>query len=147
MIDKMTAPRLNQVSTVVDDVEATAAYLTDSLGIGPWRIFENRNAVMVFGKPTTARRKVATTMVGEGEVELVQAELGTPHYEFMRRRGKGLNHVRIAAVDDLDGTVAYLEKNGFKVVYSGIGTQGNFAYMESDQLKGFVLELAQARKS
>ena len=85
--------------------------------------------------------------MGGVDLELIQPlESGTPYHDFITARGEALQHVRFAPVPDLNKMVAYLEGKGFKTVYSGEYASGRFAYMESENAKGLILEFVQRSK-
>ncbi len=141
---KFVLPAVEQVALIVKDLEATAAYLSSSLGIGPFRISERHGATRVNGKPTLAKRKLGIANMGGVDLELIQAlEAGTPYYDFINSQGEVLQHIRFAPVDDLDQTVAYLEGKGFKTVYSGQHAGRRFTYLQSEKAKGLILEFVQ----
>ncbi|MBM2824646.1 MAG: methylmalonyl-CoA/ethylmalonyl-CoA epimerase [Dehalococcoidales bacterium] len=148
MESKFVLPKVEQVAVVVDDLEATAAYLSASLGIEPFRISERSGPVTVNGRPTRAQRKLGIARMGGIDLELIQPlETGTPYDDFIKSRGPGLQHIRFAPVADLKQTVAYLEAKGFKLAYGGEHAGSHFAYMESEKAKGFVLEFVQRAKA
>ena len=142
--EKFVLPKVEQIALIVKDLETTMAYLSSSLGIGPFRISERCGPTKVNGAPTLAKRKLGIAKMGGVDLELIQAlEPGTPYYDFIYSKGEVLQHIRFAPVDDLDQTVSYLERKGFKVVYSGEHTGRRFAYLESENAKGLILEFVQ----
>ena len=148
MENKFVLPKVEQVAIIVKDVELTAAYLSSTLGIGPFRISERSGETMVYGKRTLAKRRLGIAEMGGIDLELIQGlEAGTPYYDFINGRGEGLQHIRFAPVGDLNRTVGYLEEKGFKLVYGGEHAGGRFAYMESEMAKGFILEFVKRAKS
>jgi catechol 2,3-dioxygenase-like lactoylglutathione lyase family enzyme len=148
MENKFVLPKMEQVALIVKDLESTAAFLSSTLGIGPFNFSERSSPVTVGGKPSFAKRKLGIAKMGGIDLELIQPEeAGTPYYNFIFSKGEALQHVRFAPVDDLDKTVAYLEGKGFKTAYAGEFGGGRFAYMESDKAKGLVLEFTQRAKA
>jgi methylmalonyl-CoA/ethylmalonyl-CoA epimerase len=147
MEKKFVLPRVEQVAVICKDRDATAAFLAETLGIGPFVFSERNSPVTVNGKPSHARRRLAIAPMGGVDIELIQPmEPGTPYYNFVMARGEGMQHIRFAPVTDLKATVAYLEKLGYKTAYTGDFGGSSFAYMESDKAKGFVLEIVQRAK-
>lgn len=150
---KFVMPKFNQVALVVKDLESTAAFLSDSLGIGPFQICDRNMPRTIYGKTSMAKRRVGNAKMGEVDLELIQPmEEGTPYYNFMHSRGEGLQHISFVPVEDLKETVAHFEEKGFKVVYGGEHTGGDLAgtlvaYMESEKAKGFIIEFVQRPKS
>ena len=147
MESKFVLPKMEQVALIVKDVNATAAFLSETLVIGPFTFSERDSPVTVNGKPSHARRKLGIAKMGGIDLELIQPmEPGTPYYNFVMARGEALQHVRFAPVEDLDKTIAYLESKGFKTAYAGEFGGNRFAYMESDKAKGLVLEFVTRAK-
>lgn len=138
---------MEQVALIVKDLQVTAAFLSDTLGIGPFIFSERNSPVTVSGKPSFAKRKLGITKMGGIDLELIQPmEPGTPYYNFVFSKGEALQHVRFAPVEDLDKTIAYLEGKGFKTAYAGEFGGNRFAYMESDKAQGLVLEFVTRAK-
>ena len=148
MENKFVLPKMEQVALIVKDLQATAAFLSDTLGIGPFIFSERNSPVTVNGKPSFARRKLGIAKMGGVDLELIQPmEPGTPYYNFVFSKGEVLQHVRFAPVEDLDKTITYLEGKGFKTAYAGEFGGNRFAYMESDKAQGLVLEFVTRAKA
>ncbi len=66
MVDKnkFVLPEVEQIALIVKDLETTAAYLSSSLGIGPFRISERYGPTKVCGEPTLAKRKLGIVKMG-----------------------------------------------------------------------------------
>ena len=142
--NKFVLPEVEQIALIVKDLETTAAYLSSSLGIGPFRISERYGPTKVYGEPALAKRKLGIGKMRGLDLELIQAlEPGTSYYNFIYSKGEVLQHIRFAPVNDLDQTVTYLEEKEFKVVYSGEHAGRCFAYLESENAKGLILEFTQ----
>ncbi len=82
------------------------------------------------------------------EIELIQVLEGeTPHTEFLRERGEGLQHLRFS-VDNLDEMLAKLAKQGIEPVfqhsYPEVGI--SFAYLDTDKIGGVMFELIEIKK-
>ncbi len=148
MESKFVLPKMEQVALIVKNMEETAAFLSESLGMGPFQFSERSSPVTVGGKPSFAKRKLGIAKMGGIDLELIEPEEpGTPYYNFVAGKGEAIQHVRFAPVEDLDRTIAYLEGKGFKVAYAGAYGGGRFAYLESDKAKGLVLEFVQRAKA
>ncbi|MFH1639973.1 MAG: VOC family protein [Chloroflexota bacterium] len=148
MENKFVLPEVEQVALIVKDLEQTAAYLSASLGIGPFRISERSGPTEVNGNPTVAKRRLGIAKMGGIDLELIQGlEPDTPYFDFINSKGEALQHIRFAAVEDLDLWVAHLAEKGFKLVYGGEHSGSRFAYLESERAKGLILEFLQRAKS
>ncbi|NLE74818.1 MAG: hypothetical protein GX604_09360 [Actinobacteria bacterium] len=78
--------------------------------------------------------------IGGPDLEILQASEGLPYWDFVEIGGGGYHHVAFA-VSDLDRVVEELQKKGLSVLYAGKWEGGGWAYLESDELSGIVLEV------
>ena len=143
-------PPVFQVGIVVKDIDAASDYYCFVFGWGPFKVrdLEMKGAIYN-GKPVDCRFKVASARQPGVEIELIQPLEGdTPYADFLRERGEGLHHLGVK-VDDLDETLARLEKEGIHPVFHKYYPDINFgfAYLDSDRIGGVMLELIQKRKS
>ena len=111
---------ISHVGIVVSDAEKAAAFWERVFGIGPFSIdVYELNASTHFkykGEPAEARMKAAIADSGKVFVELVEVMEGeSPHTEFMREHGEGLQHVAFS-VRDIKQVVADLEPEGMKPI-------------------------------
>ncbi|MDD5082069.1 MAG: VOC family protein [Dehalococcoidales bacterium] len=143
---KLVLPRVAQIALIVKNMEKTASYLSSSLGIGPFQFSERVGPATVDGKPTQARRKLGIIELKDIQLELIEGpDKGTPYYDFIYARGEGWQHIRFEtfeSADDLDRWIDHLKGHGWKVKYAGEYGGGRFAYLESDQAKGCILEFS-----
>ncbi len=111
---------ISHVGIVVEDAEKAAAFWERVFGIGPFSIdVYELNASTHFkwkGEPAEARMKAAIAYSGKVFVELVEVMEGeSPHTDFMRAHGEGLQHVAFS-VRDIKQVVADLEPEGMKPI-------------------------------
>jgi catechol 2,3-dioxygenase-like lactoylglutathione lyase family enzyme len=140
---KVKCKGINQIAIVVEDLELVAENYWKILGIGPWAVF-NWEAPLVYdrkyyGKTVWAREKIALTQVGGVQLELVQPVDGPSIYgDWITERGEGIHHMNFL-VDDVDETVAILEKEGFPSLQGGkFGPRekrGAFNYLDIKPLR------------
>jgi len=129
---------------VVKDIDKAIEFYENTLGWGPFTVMEVPMDDFIFrGKTGDCRLKLAFANHGQLEMELIQVLEGeTPHSEFLREKGEGLHHVR-CCVDDVDGVLAELAKDGIEPVFykemEGMGKM--FAYLNTDKVGGVMLEL------
>lgn len=93
----MTRPSpaaLHHTCFVVHDLEAAARALSDSLGIGPWKVWTiepERSAVRGVEQPFSFR--VALAEIGGGTYELITPHTGKSVYdEHLEKFGSGFHH-------------------------------------------------------
>ena len=137
-------PPVEQIGIVVKDVDRAIEYYSSNFGWGPFRVREvNMNGFSYRGKLSNCRLKMALAKSGPIEIELIQVLEGeTPHTEFLREKGEGLQHLRFR-VDDLDSMLAELAKEGIHPIFQqrmpDLGAA--FAYVNSDKIGGVMFEL------
>ena len=144
-MDSEIFSQICQVGVIVKDLDKTVAALS-SLGIGPFeplpgKPFGNRK---IRGQPANYKMKIKHAQVGAVQLELLQPLEGeSVQKEFLEKRGEGIHHLGFFA-KDIDKKVAELKKKGIKVLSSASGKKkGGFAYLDTEALCGFVLELVE----
>jgi methylmalonyl-CoA/ethylmalonyl-CoA epimerase len=136
-------PPVEQVGIVVGDVDRAVGFFSSAFGWGPFQISEVEMKGFTYGDRTgDCRLKMAFARSGDIEIELIQVLEGeTPHSDFLRRHGEGMQHLRFR-VDDCDGMTAALAKEGVDPLWSqefpGVAA---FAYMKTDKTSGLMVEL------
>jgi methylmalonyl-CoA/ethylmalonyl-CoA epimerase len=135
-----------QISIVVRDMDATLKRFVDGYGIGPWEIYEFNPGTMTEmlgrgGEETEFRFKIAVTMVGSVQWELVQPlEDEGVFAEFLREHGEGLHHVAVGG-KPYGETLAALEANGRQLLQGGVYNRVRFAYLTTNDDLGVVTEI------
>jgi catechol 2,3-dioxygenase-like lactoylglutathione lyase family enzyme len=120
---RVKCTNINQVAVVVEDLESVAESYQSILNIGPWTILD-WEAPRVYdrtyhGKPAWAREKIAITLVGDVQLELVQPVDGDSIYrDWLDEHGEGLHHINFL-VDDVDEVAETLAGEGFPSIQSG----------------------------
>ena len=122
--------KISHVGIVVEDAVKAAAFWERVFGVGPFSIdtyeLDESTHFRFKGKPARARMKAAIAYSGDVFIELVEVLEGeSPHTEFMREHGEGLQHVAFS-VRDIDQVVAELEPEGMKPIldYRFVTEQG-----------------------
>jgi len=143
--EKPPFSRSYQVGVVVRNMDKAIKFY-ESLGIGPF--VEGPSAIAldrkVYGKPADVKVKGAITQMGRIEFELFEPIEGESiQKEFLDTKGEGVVHIG-SYVDDIDREVAKLAEKGFKVISSGgVPDGGKFAYIDTREVGGVILELFQ----
>jgi hypothetical protein len=142
--------KIFQVGFAVDNLEEAMSRWTELYKIGPWRVsvlssetipdlIRNKGAVT----PDVSYR-MATTMVGNLQFELMEANETTPIYsDFLRDRGVGIHHIKERIPEDQ--MPVELERYAgldIPVLYGGHFRNASFYYMDTtDALGGALIEL------
>jgi len=111
---------ISHIGIAVEDCEKAAAFWERVFGVGPFSIdVYELNAETHFkfkGKPAEARMKAAIAYSGKVFIELVEVMEGeSPHTEFLRAHGEGLQHVAFS-VKDIERVVADLAAEGLEPI-------------------------------
>ncbi|HEX7625616.1 MAG TPA: VOC family protein [Gaiellaceae bacterium] len=136
---------LHHTCFVVHDVDKTAAALEQSLGIGPWLIFDvEPHATTVRGQDVPFTFRVAIAAIGDSNYELLAPLTGESLYvEHLATKGEGFHHTCIAysSAEALQAAKAELLGQGRDLIQGGrVGERGEFCYFEIAEL-GSILEL------
>ena len=142
-------PPVEQIGIVVRDAEQAVQFFSSAFGWGPFKIRESEmKGVTYDGRTGDCRLKMAFARSGGVEIELIQVLEGeTPHSDFIRRHGEGLQHLRFR-VDDCDGILKALAREGVEPLWSQIFPGiAAFAYMKDDKTSGLMVELFEMKES
>lgn len=136
--------KLTQVAVVVRDMDKAIEYYSSVFGLGPFRKMEvPLTHAEVRGQPCRLTLKLAFARLGEVQLELIQAEPGENIYwEFLQKHGEGLHHLGFD-VENLEAELARFKEKGIAVLQSGRTDGVSFAYLDSTQHGGTILELIQ----
>ena len=142
--------RAYQIGVVVKDLDRAQAFY-ERLGIGPFEEGPSAHTVerRIYGKPAPdAAVKGVIAQMGDFEFELLQPVSGeTIQGEFLQTRGEGVVHI-CAYTDDIDADIEELTGLGYEVISWGhLEDGGKFAYFDTRELGGIVLELFQTGDS
>jgi len=137
-----------QLGFVVPDLEHGMRHWLDKVGIGPFFVLEHvKFAQVVYkGKPSGIDMSVAIAQWGEVQVELIQQFNDAPsiYSEFTGREKGGLQHVGVMTNSVADDLVR-LKTLGIEAVQQGhTGTGIRFAYLDTDDHPGAMIELIEA---
>lgn len=142
-------PPVEQVGIVVRDVDQAVGFFSSAFGWGPFKIRESEMKGFEYdGRTGDCRLKMAFARSGNVEIELIQVLEGeTPHSDFLRRHGEGMQHLRFR-VDDCEGMLSALAGEGVEPLWSqkfpGVA---EFAYLKTDKISGLMVELFEMKES
>ncbi|MDO8124328.1 MAG: VOC family protein [Candidatus Hermodarchaeota archaeon] len=141
---------INQLGYVVKNAAETAEKYQSLFGANPAVVFESEvtNAREgLDGKAIPSYRvRFALVTLGELQLEFIQVLEGAPrlYTDFLDRCGEGLHHVGIN-VPDLHAAVDATLVTGFTVLWSGQIFSVPFAYLDTQDQLGTILELIEVR--
>jgi hypothetical protein len=137
-----------QLGFVVNDLDHAMRHWLDKVGIGPFFVLEHVKFAQVLhrGQPTDIDMSVALAQWGAVQVELIQQYNDAPsiYTEFAGRKQGGLQHLGVMT-DSVADDLARLKKRGIEPVQQGhTGTGIRFAYVDTDDHPGGMIELIEA---
>ncbi len=135
-----------QIALVVRDLEATMRTYVQEYGIGPWEIYEfNPDTVAEMvkdGKPAECAFRLAVTMVGSVQWELIQPLDDKSIYaEHLATKGEGLHHVAVGTATSYSDSLAEARAKGRRVLQGGHYEGVTFAYLSTDEDLGVITEI------
>ena len=111
VLEAFRLPPLMQVGYGVRDARATAAFYTDTFGLGPFDFQEAQldGDYVYEGAPSSCRLFIATCQSADVQLEFIEVLEGRhPCGTFVERFGEGINHLAFE-VEDLDAVQAHLQ--------------------------------------
>lgn len=140
-----------QIGIVVRDLEATMRKYVDDYGIGPWDIYEfgagNASDLHEHGKPVERAWRLAATMVGQVQWELIQPlDDQSVYARFLAEKGEGVHHIAVAT-PSFDEAVAAQSEKGSDLVLSGEFSGIRVAYLATDRELGVITEISSGTPS
>lgn len=134
--------KIIQIGMCVKDLDKTMKYYTDTLGLGPWYIFDMDSPDAYYngkyGEQRGQHTLLAVCEMGPVVLELISVVSGySVHRDFLEEHGEGVDHIAVPC-DDIPAAVKEMEAKGFKFIE---GNGKTFAYLDMDQVGGIKLEL------
>ena len=144
---------INQVATVVSNLEDAVKKVSKTLALGPWEIITfgppRHFDTQVRGKPVFYSHKLAIAYMGPVQFEIIEPLEGPSIYKEFLKEGKDgmLHHVAryYQSWNDINQEIARFEKQGIKVIQTGrFGTKekyGQYFYFDTIPKIGFTYEI------
>lgn len=134
-----------QIGIVVRDLEATMQRYVDEYGIGPWEVHEfaagNAEDLHEHGRPVERSWRLATTMVGQVQWELIEPRDDESDYaRFLAEKGEGVHHVAVAPTS-YDRALAEEANRGRAPVLTGTFSGFRVAYLPTERDLGVIVEI------
>ena len=143
-----TPMKITQIAVVVRDIEAALRTYTQTLGWGPWSVFDYKPPLLhdtrVKGEPVEYRMIGAEASVDGLGFELIQPVSGPSIYqEFLDAHGEGVQHIACMkhSFSDSELMRRHWHDHGADVLMSGrIGDSIEFYYLDTAPTLKFILE-------
>ena len=139
---------ISQIAIVVRDLDAAMKVLYETLGWGPWNVYEHKPPMLhdthLHGKATQYSMLGAECNIGNVIVELLQPLEGPSIYkEWLDQHGEGVHHIAcmMHSPEESDEFKARFARLGVKPDMGGrIGKTIEFYYLDSEPVLKFILE-------
>ncbi len=135
-----------QLAFVPADVEATIAYWTEAMGVGPF--FKVAHAQRTLdshtyrGQPCEADFTLMIAYWGHFQIEIIEQHNSAPsiYQDWREANGEGLHHICVQ-VNDLDAAIASCVEAGAELLQCGQAGASAYAYVDTKGGPGTILEL------
>ena len=77
-------------------------------------------------------------------IQLIEGE--SVFKEFIDQGREGLHHISLF-IEDIDSYIEYFEKRGIEMIYSGSIGKRVYAFFDTEETLGMLLEVQETRKS
>jgi len=138
MTNLATPIPISQVALVVNDLEKSLREYTETMGWGPWNIYEYKppriHDILVHGAPQEFTWIGAEAPVGSTYIELLQPLEGPSIFrQFIEQRGEGLHHIGYWAktMDEADAIRDMFQARGTPLLMSAWIDRVFFYYLDS----------------
>ncbi|MGV9173590.1 MAG: VOC family protein [Promethearchaeia archaeon] len=137
-----------QFGYVYKDVEKQAKIMEEIWGMPKFAVLPpNTGEVIYRGVNSSYTTKIGFTRYFGKQIELIQWISGEGiHKEFLDNGNEGFQHIS-CIVDDLDKYVQKLGQKGMEPVHLGSIGKQHFAYFDTEDSLGFLLELQATKKN
>lgn len=139
--------KVEQYGYVYKDIEKQAKIMESTYGIPKFALLEYEDYPIEYrGKETKISTNFAISHFFNTQIELIELVKGDCIYrEFLDAGREGFQHVSFF-IEELDSYIDLFKKNGFEVIHYGqIGKQ-RFAYFDTEETFGLLLEFQETVK-
>lgn len=136
--------KISQIGIVVPDMDKAIKFYKDVMGLDFNVLPREPESCILHGKETHFQLKTGFTFLNGLQLELIQVMNGTSaHSEFLEKNPNGgMHHVAIY-VTDLESEVQKYTDAGVKIIAQGEYMRTKWAYLDSTEQSGLLLELIQ----
>ena len=137
--------KISQIGIVVPDMDKAIKFYQDVLGIGPINVLPREPEICeLHGKETHFQIKTGFAFLGGMQLELIQVMEGTSaHSEFLEKNPNGGIHHVAVYTQDIEADLERYSEAGVKLIAKGEYMRTKWAYLDSTEQSGLLLELIQ----
>ena len=145
---------IDQIALIVEDLDKAVETYWNMLGIGPWTFYTYGKPLLKSasyrGQPADPIQRIALAPLGSLGIELIEmVQAPTIYHDWVEEHGYGPHHVGKLVVD-MEAALAEAREAGLTVIQEGAGFgldgDGHFAYLDTEDSLGMVLELIEVPK-
>jgi len=139
--------KIFQLGYVYKDIKKQAKLMEEVWGMPKFAFLgENTNEVIYRGVNSTYTTSICFSRYWGKQIELIEWISGEGiHKEFIDQGKEGFHHIS-CTVDDLDPYISDFEENGIEAAFIGSIGKQYFAYFDTTESLGFLVELQTTRK-
>jgi hypothetical protein len=139
--------KVAQLGFVYKDIEKQAKIFETLFNVSKFAVLpETTDIVKYRGKDGEVNTKIAISRQFGTQIELIQHISGECIYkEFLDQGREGFHHISLF-IENIEAYIEYFEKQGYEMIYHGeIGKQV-YAYFDTEEMLGMLLEVQETRK-
>ncbi|MBY8987349.1 MAG: VOC family protein [Candidatus Lokiarchaeota archaeon] len=139
--------KVDQLGFVYKDIEKQAKIFESLFNVPKFAIIpETTDIVKYRGKDVEVNTKVALSRQFGLQIELTQHISGDCVYkEFLDQGREGLHHISLF-IENLEAYIEYFQKKGYEMIYYGAIGKRVYAYFDTEEKLGMLLEVQETRK-
>ncbi len=136
--------KVDQLGFVFKDIEKQAKIIEELYGLSKFVYLPIGEAPTEYkGKKSKTKAKLGFSQLGDTEIELIEWKEGeSPYKEFLEQEREGFHHIGIN-VDDIDPHLKEFKEKGIEILFYGEIGNSKFAYMDTEQTFGIIVEFIQ----
>ena len=139
--------KVEQLGFVFRDIEKQAKIFETLFNVPKFAILpENTEIVKYRGKDVEMTNKIAISRQFNTQIELIQHISGESIYkEFLDKGREGLHHISFF-IENIEAYIEFFEKQGFEVINSGSIGKQVYAYFDTEETLGMLIEVQETKK-
>lgn len=137
--------KVDQLGFVFKDIEKQAMIMEGLYGLSKFVITPIAEAPTEYkGKKSSTKARLGFSQLGDTQIELIEWKEGdSPYKDFLEQGREGFHHIGIN-VDNIDLYLSDFKKKGIDILFYGEIGNGKFAYMDTEQTFGIIVEFIQS---
>ena len=136
--------KIGQLGYVYQDIEKQAKVMENLYGVSKFIVFDPVDVKVNYrGVDKTIRMRGGFGTMYDTQIELLQPVEGESIYnEFLNQGKEGFHHI-CYTVDNMQAVINEYKEANINVIQSGKLMGGSYAYMDTEETLGMIVEFAQ----